>query len=421
MVTWSLETLLLALYVIAIICGSYITIKSILLSRKWGAFMFATFAAFFALRILLLPLVAGLVIIAAQAYFMSRRYTWQTLGRVYIYTVVCWAGSTYIVARKQGWVPDAWLSYATVADQGEGTTAVTTTEALLPVDGGRIWYRRTGTGSGVPVILIHGGPGIGSFSLKAYDALGDDRPIIRYDQLGAGHSDRTADTTKLSIASFVTQLDSLRSSLGYERVHIVGHAWGTIVGLEYYKAHPERVASLTFAGAVLNSRAWSRHASSLVATLSDTARKTIATREQTQDFDAPDYADAVREFNYRYVSIRPNESEVDSTLKTMNLDVRRYMWGPSEFRIMGALRTYDATRTLPHIAVPTLYTVGAFDAAGPLLVQRFAKLTPGAKLATIPDAANEVLWDNASEMLRVVREFLRAVDAGAASAVAAEN
>src|SRR5258707_10841249 len=111
MVTWSLETLLLALYVIAIICGSYISSKSILLSRKWGAFMFATFAAFFLLRMFVFPLVAGLLVIAAQAYFMSRRYTWQTLGRMYVYLVLCWAGSTFLVARKQGWVPDSWLSF----------------------------------------------------------------------------------------------------------------------------------------------------------------------------------------------------------------------------------------------------------------------------------------------------------------------
>lgn len=416
MVAWSLETLLLAFYVIAVICGGYIAIKSILLSRKWGAFMFVTFAAFFGLRIFVFPLVAGLLVIASQAYFMSRPYTWQTLGRIYIWLVMCWAGSTYLVARKEGWVPYSWLPQARVAAL-QATQRPSEVEALLPVDGGRIWYRRIGTGTRTPVILIHGGPGVGSFSLKAFETLGDDRPVVRYDQLGAGHSDKTVDTTRFTIVSFVKELDSLRAALGYERVHVVGHAWGAIVGLEYYRAHPERVASLTLASPLLSSRAWTRHASELVATLTDTVRKTIAAREQTLDFDAPDYADAVREYSYKYVSIRPNESEVDSAAKTMNLEQRRYLRGPSEFGIAGALKTYDATKLLRRVAVPTLFTVGQFDAAGPRIVERYATLTPGAKLATIPDAATEVLWDNASEMLRVVREFLREVDGGATAAV----
>jgi len=61
-------------------------------------------------------------------------------------------------------------------------------EAYLAVPDGRIWYKRTGTGAGRPVILLHGGPGYNSFYLKPLEALGDDRPVIRYDQLGGGRS-----------------------------------------------------------------------------------------------------------------------------------------------------------------------------------------------------------------------------------------
>src|SRR5262249_58410478 len=41
-------------------------------------------------------------------------------------------------------------------------------EAMLPVRGGRIWYRRSGTGTGTPMVLVHGGPGAGSFYLKPF-------------------------------------------------------------------------------------------------------------------------------------------------------------------------------------------------------------------------------------------------------------
>src|SRR5690349_8247377 len=92
-------------------------------------------------------------------------------------------------------------------------------EAYLPVADGRIWYLKSGTGAGTPVILLHGGPGFNSFYLKPLEALGDDRPVIRYDQLGGGKSGPMTDTSQMTIAHFVRELDSLRAALGYDRVH----------------------------------------------------------------------------------------------------------------------------------------------------------------------------------------------------------
>jgi hypothetical protein len=64
--------------------------------------------------------------------------------------------------------------------------------------------------------LLHGGPGFNSYYLKPLEALGDQRTVIRYDQLGAGKSGPMTDTTKMTIAHFVAELDSLRSHLGYD-------------------------------------------------------------------------------------------------------------------------------------------------------------------------------------------------------------
>ena len=412
MVTWSLETLVLAFYVIAIICAIYITFKSSRHSAKWGAFMLLTFALFFPLRLVVGPLIAGIIVLATQAYYIRRPFNWKTMGRVYVYVVLCWAGSTYLVARDNGWVPARWLLNAGAAQQA-GAPAPITIEAFLPVAGGRIWYRRSGAAEGTPVVLLHGGPGIGSFYLKSLEGLGEDRPVIRYDQLGAGRSDRISDTTQFTIAHFVGELESLRAALGFDQMHIVGHSWGTILGFEYYRAHPQRVASLTLASAALSAPAWAKNARTLLKTLSDSSQKAIIAREATHDFDAPDYLEAMNEFYGKYVWLRPVEADLDSTMKTMSQEIYGYMWGPSEFSLTGTLMTYDATPRLKRVKVPTLYTVGAVDEAGAETVRRFAKLTPGAKVAVIPDAAHIAMWDNPGEMLRVVREFLRTVDSAA--------
>src|SRR4029450_13490211 len=164
-----------------------------------------------------------------------------------------------------------------------------------------------------PAILLHGGPGYSSFYMRSLEALSADRPVVRYDQLGAGKSDKISDTAMFNIAHFVRELDSLRSHLGYEKVHLVGHSWGTILGLEYYRAHPGHVASLTLMSPAIDIPTWEKNAKRLVKTLPDSAQKTIAKREAEKNFTAPDYQAAIEEFYGKYVWRRPVQAELDST------------------------------------------------------------------------------------------------------------
>jgi proline iminopeptidase len=294
------------------------------------------------------------------------------------------------------------------------STALPPGEGYLAVPGGRIWYRLTGSGAGTPVILLHGGPGYSSYYLKPLEPLSTDRSVVRYDQLGAGKSDRTTDTTLFTIAHFVNELDSLRSHLGYARVHLVGHSWGTILAVEYYRAYPERVASLTLGSAALDIPSWERHARELVKTLPDSAQRAIRQREAEGKFDAPDYQAALGDFYGRYVWRHPVQSDLDSTLQTANLGIYYYMQGPSEFTITGTLKRYVATSFLPQIRVPILYTVGEFDEANPPTIRKFAALTPGARVVVLPGAAHMTTWDAPDAMLAAIRDFLRTVDSTAA-------
>jgi proline iminopeptidase len=296
------------------------------------------------------------------------------------------------------------------------TTKVSATPSLGPnetrmaVDGGEIWYKVTGTGSATPVILLHGGPGFSSYYLKPLEELGDDRKVVRYDQLGAGKSSGLTDTAKMNIAHFVAELDSLRAHLGYDKVHLVGHSWGTILGLEYYRAHPQHVASLTLASAALDIPQWERHARDLLKTLPDSLQKAVKTREAEKKYDAPDYQAALGAFYDKYVWLRPVKADLDSMMQQMNAGIYNYMQGPSEFTITGTLKKYDATPFLKSVKVPTLFTVGDVDEADPVTIRKHAAMVPGAKITVIPGAAHITTWDNPQAMIAAVRGHLRSAD-----------
>ena len=66
---------------------------------------------------------------------------------------------------------------------------------FVPVDGGKVAYWIEGTGHGTPLLVLHGGPGIPHDYLANLAELGDQRPVVFYDQLGCGKSDRPATTS----------------------------------------------------------------------------------------------------------------------------------------------------------------------------------------------------------------------------------
>jgi proline-specific peptidase len=281
---------------------------------------------------------------------------------------------------------------------------------FLPVEGGRIWYKVSGAGSQTPVILIHGGPGFSSYYLKPFEDIGNDRKIVRYDQLGGGKSDKCTDTTLFTIKHFVNELESLRKHLGYDQVYLLGHSWGTILAVEYYRQYAPYVKGMILAGAALDLPAWEKNARELVTTLSESSQVAIRVREAEGKYDAPDYQKAMEEFYGKYVYRNPVLTDLDSMFQTANAEIYNYMQGPSEFTITGTLKNYDATSFLQEIKVPTLYTVGEFDEANPMLVNRFAAMTPGAKFIVLHGAAHQTPWDARDENVRVVREFLNGLD-----------
>ena len=291
------------------------------------------------------------------------------------------------------------------------SSALTIGESYLEVPGGKIWYKVTGTGIRVPVVLLHGGPGGSSFGLKPFEDLGNDRQVIRYDQLGSGKSDVIQDTTMFTIDHFVKELDLLRTHLGLSKWHVLGHSWGTIVALEYYRKYPDQVSSLIFGSLCLNIQAWEQSTKQLLTSFPDSLQEAVMNAESTGKYDDPLYEEAMNQFYTKYLwGPNPPQYDFDSLMVTFNKDLYRYMWGPSEFTVTGTLKDYNATSFLPMIKVPTLFTVREFDEINPDIVKEFAGKVNDSHFTVFAGSSHMTPWDAHDENVKVVREFLNSVD-----------
>lgn len=285
-------------------------------------------------------------------------------------------------------------------------------DGRLAVEGGSIFYRVAGAGRGVPVVLLHGGPGYTAHYLEPLTALGDDRPVVLYDQLGSGRSDRVTDTTLLVASRFVRELDSLRRALRLDRIHLYGHSWGSMLALEYLATRPEGVVSVTLASPVITAEAWAADGAELLRTLPDSIQQVIAAHTAAGTTASPEYQAAVFPFMTRYVfgMEPPFPAEIDSAIAGYSPLVYETMWGPSEFSPTGNLRTFDRSAVLPTLTMPVLFTAGRQDEARPATVERFAAMVPDATVRIFELSAHMTMLTEREAYLAAVRDFLRSAE-----------
>ncbi len=266
-------------------------------------------------------------------------------------------------------------------------------------------------GKGTPLLIIHGGPGSRSCDgIPVYTALGNERPIIFYDQLGSGNSDRPDDTSLWNLPRFVDEITALRRELNLEELHILGNSWGAAIAVEYLLTQqPKGVKSVIFSGPLLSSSRWMEDAKILLAQLPQNLQDTIQKYALLEQFDAPAYLAATDSFYVRHLSRKwgtvSSPATCDGVAK-FNTQIYQYMWGPTEFNATGTLKHFDRTDRLHELKLPVLFVTGQYDEARPETMYAFQKKVKHAKVEIIENSGHMKTIDNPHLFIKVVREFL---------------
>ncbi len=285
---------------------------------------------------------------------------------------------------------------------------------MIEVTGGRIWAEVVGGGPGTPLLLLHGGPGVPSYYLDSLRALASDRPVILYDQLGCGRSDRPADASLYQAERFVEEVGQVRAALGLDRIHLLGQSWGGMLATMYALTAPPGLASLILASPAIDTGRWVADCNTLKATLPAAVQHVIEDHEASGYTGCPEYAAANLEWWRQHVCrIQPFPEEVEQALANIGSECYETMWGPSEFTCTGNLRDVALSPRLPELTLPVLFTCGRHDEATPESTAHFASLVPGAQLAVFEDSSHMAHLEEASAYLNRISAFLAEVEASA--------
>ena len=121
-------------------------------------------------------------------------------------------------------------------------------------DGHQIYVEQCGSPDGLPVVVLHGGPGGGCSPMMRRFFDPARWRVVLFDQRGCGRSRPHASVRDNTTWHLVADMERIRRLLGIERWALFGGSWGATLALVYAITHPERAVSLTLRGVFLMER-----------------------------------------------------------------------------------------------------------------------------------------------------------------------
>jgi pimeloyl-ACP methyl ester carboxylesterase len=139
------------------------------------------------------------------------------------------------------------------------------TQLAIPVNGTRQWISVRGNDARNPILLfLHGGPASPDMPLAwTFQTPWEDYfTVVQWDQRGAGKTYAANDPAKvaagMTIAGMTADAEQvvtyLRRTYGKKKIFLLGHSWGSVLGVRLARAHPDWFHAYIGVGQIANMR-----------------------------------------------------------------------------------------------------------------------------------------------------------------------
>lgn len=247
------------------------------------------------------------------------------------------------------------------------------------------------SGSGPPLYMIHG---IGSRK-STWDGivsvLEPHFTCVRYDL--RGHGDSLVTETPYSLEQLILDMETLRTHLGHERIHVIGHSLGGMIGPAYARAFPEKVVS--------------------VGLLSTAAGRTEQDRLKLQDIGSSMEKRGVIPAISTFINRWFTDGFIDRNPDLVDRRIDQIRNTPEQV-FLSVFQIYATTEMRPwlkEVRCPCLVLTGELDGGCPPRLNRFINSQlPCSRLVVLEGVKHAILLECPEKVAPHVREFLLDVE-----------
>jgi proline-specific peptidase len=266
-------------------------------------------------------------------------------------------------------------------------------------DGYRLSVVEVGDGDGVPLIVLHGGPGLDHTHLRPWlDPLGQERRVFYVDERGQGRSQRV-DCETLSLEVFARDVDLLADALGLERFALLGHSFGAII-TTYHAINVGTAEAYVISGGGDSSETLMADVEASLEAMGEEGKAIAESWEWEKTVETPeDCAELMRIQNPFHFHGPPPPGFAEETVYVPEVLRHFANEGYGDF---------DYTPDLGRVAKPTLVLVGAEDrTTTPRAARVLHEGIPGSELTVLDGAGHMSMIEAQDAYLGAVNAFLR--------------
>ena len=316
--------------------------------------------------------------------------------------------------------PSAGVSladYFATQDSGVQTGNIKMVGITTPKGKFHVWTKRFGNNPRIKVLLLHGGPGGTHEAFECFENFLPKEGIefIYYDQLDSYYSDQPNDSSLWTTDHFVEEVEQVRQALGLNKdnFYLLGHSWGGILAMEYALKYQNNLKGLIISNMMASMPEYEKYNGVLRSKM----RKSLV--DSLQAYEAKGlYKDSVYQslvineyYNQHLIRVSPWPDPIVRMFKHLSEGIYVTMQGPSEFKTGGRLITWDRSRDLNKITVPTLTIGGAFDTMDPKYMEWMSTQVQHGAYVYCPEGSHCDMWDDQQHYFPGLIKFIKDVDA----------
>ena len=268
-------------------------------------------------------------------------------------------------------------------------------------DGYGLHVVEVGEGEGVPLIVLHGGPGLDHTHLRPWlDPLGDERRVLYVDERGQGRSERV-DPTTLSLEVFAHDVDLLAEALGLERFALLGHSFGAIIAT-WHAINLGTAAGYVISGGGDTSEKLMADVEASLEAMGEAGKPIAESWEWEKSVETPeDCAELMRvQTPFHFHGPPPPDFAAETVYVA---DVLRHF-------ASAGYGDFDYTPDLGRVSKPTLVLVGAQDrTTTPRAARVLHEGIPASELVVLDGAGHMSMVEAQDAYLAAAKRFLGAL------------
>lgn len=271
-------------------------------------------------------------------------------------------------------------------------------------------------GSGEPIFFLPGGPGNShDYMQGAFGHYYKTNTVVFFDFLGRGKSDDAKSPKEYSVANDTDLIDKIRKHLGFDKISVVGHSYGTVPAQDYAIRYAKHTKKMVLIAGFHSGIMWQANCDSY----NEYSKKHFPEKwKKVDSLRTLGYVSSDKEFIKVYSSFPTRYIYYHNTkIKSFYPKEKYRHWNnevyvqiigrDGDFEVSGSMMDTDFRRKLKNVTAPTLIMAGRYDGVStPEFNIQYKTFMPQAKFIMFEQSAHNPYLEEPKKFYNTFEKFM---------------